>query len=131
MTKTGFVRYLSSMKENLQPSRHIIQGYASLWRIFIFITGAFIVSICNGIDVKSFFSPKLTTDYKINLIPNASLYDGFFSNVTKKEDKPFIMVPYNAPLYIFTIQAVSAMIMYQSCKYLSSTYLNALEKSKK
>lgn len=115
---TGFVRFLSSVKENLQSNQYIVQGYASLWRIFIFITGALVVSVCNNIDAKSFFSPKLTTAYQINLIPNASQYNEFFANVTSETDK--LMAAYDVPLYIFAIQAISAMIMYQSCKYIYS-----------
>jgi len=106
MIKTGFVRFLSSVKENLQPSQHIVQGYVSLWRIFIFITGAFVVSICNNIDAKNFFSPRLTTAYKINVSQH-----GVFDDFNAYEV---------LPLYVFVTQAVSAMIMYQSCKYLSS-----------
>jgi len=121
MTKTGFVRFLSSVKENLQPSQRIVQGYASLWRIFIFITGAFVVSVFNNIDIGSFFSPRLTTKYVINLIPNASQYD-YSANITKRE----ITAAYDVPLYIFVIQAISAMIMYQCCKYLSSSALKIL-----
>lgn len=78
------MRFLSRAKEDLQSGQHVIQGCVSLWRIFTFITGAFVVNVCDGIDAKSFFSPRFTLgDY---------------------------------PLYIFAIQAVCAMTMYQSCK---------------
>jgi len=83
LIKTGFVRFLSRVKEDLQPGQQVVQGYVSIWRIFIFITGALVTNIYEGIDAKSFFSPKFT-------IPT--------------------------PLYIFAIQAVCAMTMYQSCK---------------
>lgn len=83
MIETGLVRFLSRAREDLQSGQHIVQGYVSLWRIFIFITGALVVNVCAEIDAKSFFSPK-------------------FTNLT--------------PLFVFAIQAVCAMIMYQSCK---------------
>lgn len=82
MTEAGLVRFLSRAKEDLQSGQHVVQGCVSLWRIFIFITGALVVNVCEGIDAKSFFSPRFTS----------------------------------TPLYIFAIQAVCAMTMYQSCK---------------
>lgn len=83
MIEAGLVRFLSRAKEDLQSGQHVVQGYVSLWRIFIFIAGALVVNVCAGIDAKSFFSPKFTSP---------------------------------TPLYIFAIQAVCAMTMYQSCK---------------
>ncbi|XP_012227030.2 chitin synthase chs-2-like isoform X2 [Linepithema humile] len=119
----GFVRFLSSVKENLQPSQHIVQGYVSFWRIFIFIIGALVVSVCNNIDAKSFFSPSLTTT-EINLIPNASQYDGFFDYFANNTKRHTLMASYNVPLYVFMIQAVFAMIMYQSCKFAYKTHMH-------
>lgn len=80
---TGLIRVLSRVKEDLQSGQHVVQGYISLWRIVVFITGALVVNVCEGRDAMSFFSPR-------------------FTNPT--------------PLYIFAIQAVCAMMMYQSCK---------------
>jgi len=85
------VRFLSRAKEDLQPSQHVVQGYVSIWRIFIFITGAFVVNIREGIDAKSFFSPQFS-------------YHNF-----------------PTPLYIFAIQAICTMTMYQACKLSSQT----------
>ncbi|XP_012535392.1 chitin synthase chs-2 [Monomorium pharaonis] len=87
----GLMRFLSHVKEDLQSSQHVIQGYVSLWRIFIFITGALVINVWKGIDVKSFFSPKFTT---------------------------------STPLYIFGIQAICAMTMYQSCKFAYRTHMH-------
>ncbi|XP_071565926.1 chitin synthase chs-2 isoform X3 [Temnothorax nylanderi] len=56
----GLVRFLFRAKEDLQSGQHVVQGYVSLWRIFIFIAGALVVNVCEGIDARSFFSPRFT-----------------------------------------------------------------------
>ncbi|XP_077266007.1 chitin synthase chs-2 isoform X4 [Temnothorax americanus] len=56
----GLVRFLFRAKEDLHAGQHVVQGYVSLWRIFIFITGALVVNVCDGIDARSFFSPRFT-----------------------------------------------------------------------
>ncbi|KYN42444.1 Chitin synthase 3 [Trachymyrmex septentrionalis] len=88
-SNVGLVRFLSRAKEDLQPGQHVVQGYISIWRIFIFITGAFVINIREGIDAKSFFSPQFT-------------YHNF-----------------PTPLYIFAIQAVCTMTMYQALLLIS------------
>ncbi|XP_018393301.1 PREDICTED: uncharacterized protein LOC108772292 [Cyphomyrmex costatus] len=91
-SNVGLMQFLSRAKEDLQPGQHIVQGYVSIWRIFIFITGAFVViNIREGIDAKSFFSPQFT-------------------------------VP--TPLYVFAIQAVCTMTMYQACKFAYRTHMH-------
>ncbi|KYM77515.1 Chitin synthase 3 [Atta colombica] len=88
------VRFLSRAKEDLQPSQHVVQGYVSIWRIFIFITGAFVVNIREGIDAKSFFLPQFS-------------YHNF-----------------PTPLYIFAIQAICTMtIMLLISIFIFSTFL--------
>ncbi|KAG5345608.1 CHS3 synthase, partial [Acromyrmex heyeri] len=93
-SNVGLVRFLSRAKEDLQPGQHVVQGYVSIWRIFIFITGAFVINIREGIDAKNFFSPQFT-------------YHNF-----------------PTPLYIFAIQAVCTMTMYQACKFAYRTHMH-------
>ncbi|XP_011874477.1 PREDICTED: uncharacterized protein LOC105565685 isoform X2 [Vollenhovia emeryi] len=57
----GLARFLSRAKEDVQSDQHVVQGYISLWRIFIFIAGALVVNVCEGIKATSFFSPRFTT----------------------------------------------------------------------
>lgn len=127
------MRFLSSAKEDLQAGQHIIQGYISVWRILIFITGALVISMSQGIDIKSFFSPRFSERYQINKIPtgNVSQYHVFFKynyfNVMSQEENSSAMQAASAIVfYVLAIQAVSALIMYQSCKYLSK--LNRVRK---
>ncbi|XP_011705416.1 PREDICTED: uncharacterized protein LOC105460624 isoform X2 [Wasmannia auropunctata] len=87
----GLVRFLFHAKEDLQPGQHVVQGYVSIWRIFIFIAGALVVNNCEEIDARSFFLPNFET---------------------------------RTPLYIFAIQAVCAMTMYQSCKFAYRTHMH-------
>lgn len=100
----GLIRFLFSVKEDLQPGQHIVQGFASLCRIFIFIIGAFVVNVCNGVDAESFFLPRFNATYIINLTENVS------------QEKSYLTVDGFMPLYVFAVQAVCAMTMYQSCK---------------
>lgn len=76
--------------------------------MLVFIIGALVVNIFEGVDAESFFSPRFTEEYKINLIP--------FKNVSQEKD--FWTADGLMPLYVFAIQAVCAMIMYQSCKFI-------------
>jgi hypothetical protein len=116
------VRFLSSIKEDLQPGQHVAQGYISVWRILIFITGALIINMCRGIDAKSFFSPKFSEKYWINLIPteNISQHHFFFNySIITPQGENYSLEAFNAPIfYILAIQTVCVLIMYQSCKYL-------------
>jgi len=112
------------MKEDLQPGQHIAQGYVSVWRILVFITGALIISMCRGIDAKSFFSPRLSEAYRINLIPtgNVSQYYFFFnyySIMSKGENS--LDTSSAIIFYVLAIQAVCVLVMYQSCKYLPNS----------
>lgn len=100
------MRFLSSVKEDLQPSQHIVQGYTSFWRMFIFIIGAFVVNVCQEVDAKSFFLPTFNGTYKVNLIAP--------KDVSQEEN--CLTVDGFMPLYVFAVQAVCAMTMYQSCK---------------
>lgn len=103
----GLVRFLYFVKRDLQPGQHIVQGYASISRIFVFIIGALVVNVCEGVDAASFFSSKFTEEYNMSRIS--------LTNVSK--DKDFWSPNRFMPLYVFAIQAVCAMIMYQSCKF--------------
>ncbi|KAL6424393.1 hypothetical protein ACFW04_009877 [Cataglyphis niger] len=98
----GLARFLFSVKEDLQPGQHIIQGYVSLWRIFIFINGALVVNVCEGLNASSFFSPT-------------------FKNISQKEN--FLTADSFMPLYVFATQAICAMIMYQACKFAYRTHM--------
>jgi len=113
------------MKEDLQPGQHIAQGYVSIWRILVFITGALIINVCRGIDAKSFFSPDFSETYRINLIPTENIsqyyfFSNYYSIVTSQENDS--LNAFNAPIfYVLAIQAVCVLIMYQSCKYLPNS----------
>ncbi|XP_072762919.1 chitin synthase chs-2 [Anoplolepis gracilipes] len=109
----GLVRFLFSVKEDLQPGQYIVQGYASLWRIFVFIIGTLLVNVCEGVDAENFFSLRFTEEYKINLtVPE---------NVSLKKDS--LTANGFTPLIVFAIQAVCAMTMYQSCKFAYKTHM--------
>lgn len=117
------MRYLSSVKKNLEAGQHIVQGGVSIWRALIFIVGALIVNVCNGVDAKDFFSPKFSEPYKINLIVTKDfsynpVFFTYFANVVVQESSFVLIVKDSAPLYVLAIQAVCAIITYQACKYL-------------
>lgn len=113
------MRFLLYVKEDLHSGRHIIQGCISLWRMCIFIVGALIVSVCKGIDVKQFFSPSFAGTYMINLILENKTQTAFdhhiFVDYFGNTELPRSLNSLT-PLFVFTIQAVCAMITYQSCK---------------
>ncbi|XP_029674249.1 chitin synthase chs-2-like isoform X2 [Formica exsecta] len=110
----GLVRFLFSVKEDLQPGQHIVQGYVSLWRMFVFINGALVVNVCEGLDAKSFFSPRFTErTYNINLNDSEN----------SLQKKNFLTADGFMPLYVFAIQAICAMIMYQACKFAYRTHM--------
>ncbi|EFN88670.1 Chitin synthase 8 [Harpegnathos saltator] len=119
----GLVRYLSSVKKNLEAGQHIIQGGVSIWRTFIFIAGALTVSMCNGINAQDFFSPKFHEICKIKLIP--VMKNGFqdhiiltyFINIILQENSYFLVTNSSIPLYVLVIQSICAIIVYQACKF--------------
>ncbi|XP_011253680.2 chitin synthase chs-2 [Camponotus floridanus] len=108
----GLMRFLSSVKEDLQPSQHIVQGFASFCRIIIFIIGAFVVNVCQEVDAKSFFLPRFNEAYNVNLIA--------LKDVSQEEH---FLTENFMPLYVFAVQAVCAMTMYQACKFAYRTHM--------
>lgn len=125
MIMTGLVRYLSSVKKNLEAGQHIVQGGASIWRTFVFIIGALTISVWNEVDVKDFFSLQLNETYKIIRVsaagtgPQDHVLSAYFANTVFQENSDFLNTNDPTPIYVWAIQALCAVVVYQACKYLS------------
>lgn len=119
------MRFLSSVRQDLESGQHIIQGYVSFCRTLIFITGALAVNIvCEGVNIREFFLFNLTGKYKINLteeilatenVAHSPVFLGYFFDIASQGKQ--IDASSSTILYVVLIQAVSAMMLYQSCKY--------------
>ncbi|XP_032669595.1 chitin synthase chs-2-like [Odontomachus brunneus] len=120
----GLLRYLSSVKKNLEASQHIVQGGVSIWRTFIFIAGVLIVNMCDGINVEDFLSPKFSEGHKIRLVPatpgdvsHDHVFFTCFTNIVFQEHSYFLIENGSIPFYVLAVQAVCAIVVYQACKF--------------
>lgn len=122
MIKIGLLRYLSSVKKNLEASQHIVQGGVSIWRTFVFIASVLIVNVCDGVNVKDFFSPKFSEAHKIRLVPATEdisrdhVFFTCFTNIVFQGNSYFLIENGSISLYVLAIQAICAIMIYQACK---------------
>lgn len=106
------------MKERLELSRGLLQGFTALCRILVFFTVSIVIINGKGYDVNSYFEIFLKTfDYNITLHEVKNILSEENSDVTVQENNiGIITVNSSVMLILLLIHLTAAFITYSGGK---------------
>ncbi|KAG7202391.1 hypothetical protein KM043_018708 [Ampulex compressa] len=134
-SRIGFIRSLAKIREDLLPSRHILQGWIAFWRSLVFFASILTILNLKGIKPSTFFNTLATARYVVQLIPNGNFSFNpsfvpplsYFSAIVRDENQVSLRITdISVPINSFLAQAICAIVVYQLGKFAYKTHMHKI-----